>query len=326
MKLMIAMFYNFNEFSSNVNDLSINVFICSASFEDRCFVIPKLIEESDVKESYIFFNENEAKSICVNAEELSNLLEIKSNRVALNSNDAISNYIEIMRVINDITHNYKKPNILIDTTTFTHESLLVLIRLIENKKQLLGNVFLSYVGAKEYSVNDEKDEDKWLSKGVDEIRTIIGFPGFTDPTKKNHLIILFGFEYDRTLRIIDEYEYDSITLGFGDQPIEDNHMKINFERHKRLLSRHPEASEFKFSLTDPSETKNQLLEYIEKEKLSDKNIVIAPMNNKISTVGAGFAAISNQNIQLAYAKASLYNTEGYSSPSDNIYFFKIDFE
>ena len=60
--------------------------------------------------------------------------------------------------------------------------------------------------------------------------------------------------------------------------------------------------------------------------LLDTNIVIAPMNNKISTVGASLAAISNENIQLAYAKASLYNTDGYSSPSDNVYFFKINFD
>ena len=322
---MIAMFYNFSDFSSNFNISSIDVFLCSASFEERCFIIPKLIDDSDIKESYIFFNENEVKSICANAVELNNLLAIKSNIVALNSNDAILNYIKIMKVINEVTHNYKAPNILIDTTTFTHESLLVLIKLIENKKHLLGNVFITYVGAKEYSIKDKDNKDKWLSKGVDDIRTIIGFPGFTDPTKKNHLIILFGFEYDRTIRIIEEYEYDSITLGFGDLPIEDNHMKINCERHKKLLLRHPEAKEFKFSLIDPMQTKDQILSYIESKNLSDNNIVIAPMNNKISTIGAGLAAITNQNIQLAYAKASIYNTEGYSSPSDNVYFFKIGF-
>ena len=102
-------------------------------------------------------------------------------------------------------------------------------------------------------------------------------------------------------------------------------MKINCERHKKLLLRHPEAKEFKFSLIDPMQTKDQILSYIESKNLSDNNIVIAPMNNKISTIGAGLAAITNQNIQLAYAKASIYNTEGYSSPSDNVYFFKIGF-
>jgi hypothetical protein len=325
MKQMKAMFFNFSDFRTNIKSSSIDVFLCSSSFENRCFVVPNQLKDLNLTQSYIFFNENEVKSIWSNAEILNDLLKTKNTLVALNSSDAILNYIKIIKVLDEIFKAYENPRILIDTTTFTHETLLVLIRLLENKKNQVGDIFISYVGATDYSIKEEKDEDKWLSKGVDEIRTIIGYPGFTDPTKENHLIILFGFEYDRTIKIIEEYEYDSISLGFGDQPIADKHMKINCERHKRLLVRHPEAKEFKFSLIDPLNTKNQLLEYIENEGLYGTNVVIAPMNNKVSTVGAGLAAISNQHIQLAYAKASLYNTEGYSSPSDNVYFFKIDF-
>src|SRR5690606_8976288 len=159
----------------------------------------------------------------------------------------------------------------------------------------------------------------WLSLGVVKIRTIIGYSGFTAPTKKNNLIILFGFVYDRTIKTIEEYEYDSISLGIESQPIHDNNMKINFERHEKLLARYPAASAFNFSLVDPLESKNQLLNYIKETKISEDNIVIPPMNNKISTVVASLAAISNENIQLAYAKASLYNTDGYSSSGDKVY-------
>lgn len=314
-------------FVSKVENVSIDIFICSASFEERCFVVPKLLSGLNIiRKGYVFYNCNEVTEIISNSEDLKQQLKFESELISLNSNDPVENYIRLMTVINEITHKYDSPNVLIDTTTFTHETLLVLIKLIENKKDLIGDVFISYLGAKEYSIANEKDEDKWLSKGVDDIRTIIGYPGFTDPTKKNHLIILFGFEYDRTVKIIEVYEYDSITLGFGDRPIQNNHMKINCERHKKLLSEYSEARELKFSLVDPLETKNQLLKYIEDEGLSDSNIVIAPMNNKISTIGAGLAAMTNENIQLAYAKASLYNINGYSSPGDTVYFFEINFD
>jgi len=326
MKQMKAMFFNFSDFRSNIKSTSIDIFLCSSSFEDRCFVIPNQLEDLNFSKSYIFFNENEVKNIRSNATKIDDILKKQSVLVPLNSSDAILNYVKIIKVLNEIIKDNENPNILIDTTTFTHETLLVLIRLLENKKSQLGDIFISYVGAKDYSVREEKDEDKWLSKGVDEIRTVIGYPGFTDPTKENHLIILFGFEYDRTIKIIEEYEYDSISLGFGNQPIQDNHMKINYERHKKLLERYPEASAFNFSLIDPLESKNQLLNYIKEADISEDNIVIAPMNNKISTIGASLAAISNENIQLAYAKASLYNTDGYSSSSDKVYFFKIIFD
>ena len=318
------MIYTYNDFKGVIEDKKVSYFICSSSFEKRCTVIPNILSQSKIEKAFIFFNDNEVKDIILNAGKLNEKFS-KSELVNLNSNRPIFNYIKILEVINLITKSSSNKNILIDSTTFTHESLLVLLRLIELKKEDLGEIYVSYVGAKEYSTNKKDDEDKWLSKGVDEIRTIIGYPGFTDPTKKNHLIILFGFEMDRTKKLIDEYEYDIISLGFGDLPIQNNHMKINCERHKRLLSVYPEAREFKFSLIDPYETRDQLIAYIEKDGFSSYNTVIAPLNNKVSTIGAGLAAISNENIQLAYAKASMYNTEGYSIPNEDIYLHKVTF-
>lgn len=319
------MIYNYNDYYKIVDTRNVSFFICSSSFEDRCTVIPNILAKSKLTKSFVFFNDNEVKEIIANAELLQKKLQ-ESELINLNSDDPIYNYIKMMNVIDSIINsNSTDKNILIDSTTFTHESLLILLRLLEINREKLGKIFFSYVGAKEYSTNKEKDAEKWLSKGVDEIRTIIGYPGFTDPTKRNHLIILFGFELDRTKKIIDEYEYDIISLGFGDLPIQNNHMKINCERHKRLLSVYPEAREFKFSLVDPNQTRNQLIDYIKTNNLSTFNTVIAPLNNKVSTVGAGLAAISNENIQLAYAKASMYNVEGYSTPNEDIYLHEVNF-
>jgi hypothetical protein len=319
------MIYSYKDYSNVVEDKKVSYFICSSSFEARCLVIPDIISQSKLKKSFVFFNDNEVNDIIQNAEILSKKLP-ESELINLNSDEPIYNYKKIMNVINSIANSsLANKNILIDSTTFTHESLLILLRLLETYKEQLGEIFISYVGAEEYSTNETEDEEKWLSKGVDEIRTIIGYPGFTDPTKRNHLIILFGFELDRTKKIIDEYEFDIISLGFGDLPIQNNHMKINCERHKRLLSVYPEAREFKFSLIDPNQAKDQLIEYIEKNTLSSYNTVIAPLNNKVSTIGAGLAAISNENIQLAYAKASMYNIQGYSIPNEDIYLHKLTF-
>ena len=53
------------------------------------------------------------------------------------------------------------------------------------------------------------------------------------------------------------------------------------------------------------------------------NTVIAPLNTKISTIGADLAALENENIQLAYAKPNIYNVDGYSIPNEFIYLDKI---
>jgi hypothetical protein len=49
------------------------------------------------------------------------------------------------------------------------------------------------------------------------------------------------------------------------------------------------------------------------------------LNNKISTIGAGLAAIENESIQLTYAKPAIYNVEGYSKANDDIYIFDLVF-
>ena len=322
----MKMVYTYNEFSKKAKDDNIDVFISCSSFEDRSMVIPKLAMEFEPKSRLVFFNVNEVKAIRLNAHSLLELDKERTKLIELDSDDPIQNYTKILDVVYHMVSNSKeRPNIVIDTTTFTHETLLVLLRVLHLKKIGLGDIRICYVGAREYSTNVDDDKDKWLSKGVDEIRTIIGYPGYTDPTRQNHLIILFGFEFERTRQIIDEYEFDFITLGFGDEPIQNNHMKINCERHKRLLIEHPEAREIQFSLTNPIKTKEQILRYVNSKGLKRLNTVIAPLNNKLSTIGAGLAAIDNKEIQLAYAKASIYNTDGYSIPNEDIYYFKIDF-
>jgi ribosomal protein S15P/S13E len=318
--------YTYDEFTQQAKDDRIDVFISCSSFEERCLVIPRLAVKFNAKYRVVFYNINEVSAIRTNAQKLFELGAENTELIKLNSDDPIQNYLKIIRLFDQIATKYPdKPNIVIDTTTFTHETLLVLLRILHLRISDLGQISVCYVGAKEYSTNMKDESNKWLSKGVDEIRTILGYPGFTDPTKENHLIILFGFEFERTKKIIEEYEFDIITLGFGDEPIQNNHMRINYERHQRLLKEHPEAREFKFSLRDPINTKAQLLKYVKSKELIGLNTVIAPLNNKLSTIGAGLAAIANEDIQLAYAKATIYNTAGYSTPNEDIYYCKIDF-
>lgn len=317
---------NSSQLETEVVKLDIDYFFVSSSFEERCFSISRQLKNLSCKK-IIFYNSNESEAIIENSVKLEELFVHDAERVDLNTDNPIYNYINIYNIINRLVKNNgkSKPNIFIDVTTFTHETLLVLIRLMKFHQNDLGNIFVSYIGAKEYSTNEEDDSEKWLSKGIKEIRTVIGYPGFSDPTRKNHLLILFGFESDRTKRIIDEFEFENITLGFANiqNSIQANHQQINAERHKDLVQEY-NADIFEFSLIDVDTVKKSILEYLSSDKYKDMNTVIAPMNNKISTIGAGLAAIENENIQITYAKANMYNTEGYSVPNEDVYFCHLD--
>lgn len=316
-----------SQIDSDFNNEKVDVIISSSSFEDRCFIIPKIFIKLDLKKRIIFSNRNEGEIVNKNANKLVNLDKEKSKKVEFNSNDPVSIYFQISKTVNEILSNFTKPHIVVDVTTFTHESLLILLKYIQLKFDGFRKVTCLYVGAKEYSFNVKDDNDKWLSKGIIDIRTILGYPGLTDFTEKNHLVILFGFEFNRTRQIINEYEYDFISIGFAniDSSIQTNHQKINYERHCKIVSEYSNINEFNFSCVNPYDAKRQLLEYINKPQFKNLNTVIAPLNNKLSTIGAGLAAIENEKIQLAYAKPAIYNTYGYSIPNSDIYTFDLKF-
>lgn len=315
---------NISDLKTKVSSLGIDYFLVSSSFEERCLSISKELKDLDFKK-IIFYNSNELEKIIENSIILEQLFEKDTQRIELTTDDPVFNYIHIYNIINEIIReSASKPNIFIDTTTFTHETLLVLVRLLNFHSLDLGKIYISYTGAKEYSIKEKLDEDKWLSKGIKDIRTVIGYPGFSDPTRENHLLILFGFESDRTKRLIDEFEFDNITLGFAtkENSIQANHQCINSERHKKLVTEY-DADTFEFSLIDVDTVKNGILKYLETDKYKEMNTVIAPMNNKISTIGAGLAAIQNENIQITYARANIYNISGYSMPNDDVYICEL---
>jgi ribosomal protein RSM22 (predicted rRNA methylase) len=78
---------------------------------------------------------------------------------------------------------------------------------------------------------------------------------------------------------------------------------------------------FDIKCNDPFATYMKLSERV--EKIIDKNIIIVPLNNKISTVGVAITAIKNDNIQICYAPALVYNYLNYSTPGEYCYIFSI---
>jgi hypothetical protein len=211
--------------------------------------------------------------------------------------------------------------IFVDTTTFTHEQLLILLRVLDQLR-INCKIFMGYTGAKTYSTNT-KTEDVWLSRGVAQIRSVLGYPGSFAPSKKLHLIVLVGFEHERAATVIEQFEPARLTLMRGDpeQSVSSDHYATNlrfFEELERFVERtelrQADVETCYFSCINPFSARDTVLE---KAAMSDNyNIVVCPMNTKISTIGVGLAALQNNKIQIAYARAIEYNEAGYSTPSD----------
>jgi hypothetical protein len=303
---------------------AVDIFICSSSFEERSTSIASIIDANKITKALIATNSKPENLVGKNTEYLRQRFEAKSTVIALDINDPIKTGDEIKNAFEQIK-SANPLRYLIDITTFTHESLLILIKLLSSCLKDSDTAHCVYVGAKDYSI-DDKDEDKWLSKGIADIRSVLGYPGEMNPSKPTHLIVIVGFEYERAAALIREIEPHIISLGYGKSGTESDprHASPNMHFHKlleRIASTYGEAPNFEFSCTSHIDTKDALIKCA--NKFSDHNVIIVPMNTKISTVGAALVALEKEQIQLCYAQPMHYNYNRYSIPNENFYLFDI---
>jgi hypothetical protein len=165
-------------------------------------------------------------------------------------------------------------------------------------------------------------EHVWLTRGVAQIRSVLGYPGRLSPSKKLHLIVIVGFEHERVAAVIEQFEPARLTLICGDpeKSVSSSHYEVNrhfFQKVKAFVERtqstQTAVDTCYISCVDPFEARDTVLKCASID--NGYNVVVCPMNTKTSTVGAGMAAIYDERIQIAYARAIEYNEEGYSSPS-----------
>lgn len=301
---------------------STDVFICSASFEERSKVIPLQLSTEPIEHALICYNKvGYTDLIERTARELKSRFGDRSRLVELSVDNPLIIADHLQRSIPDIADR-ASATYVVDITSFTHEALLILLKVLQTRVKSSDRVIGLYNSASQYSV-DANNGDMWLTKGVTEIRSVLGYPGQIMPTQKLHLIVLVGFETERAERVIEAYEPTKLSLGYGSpvdsisQPLHE----INRKFHKKLCDKYKSVFEFTTSLIDPIEAKKT----IEKQAalLPGFNVFVAPMNTKISTVGVALAAFENEALQICYASAEQYNFLAYSKPSSDCYFFEI---
>jgi hypothetical protein len=298
----------------------IDLLICSASFEERSVVASLNIPAACVDRAVIFVDPEVTGHLGTQAAEtLKGWFQDKGVIVPLRLRDPLDIADKMVRAVGMVDSNAE---IVIDITTFTHEAILILIRVLQLANPMGPRFRAIYTGAAEYAVGQKKEE-KWLTKGVKDIRSVLGFPGESQPTRSQHLIVLAGFELERAERIIDAYEPTLLSVGLGNplESISPNHHDVNKWFHGKLMERYSSVEQFMFSCDDPVHTKSEVLAHLGRHP--GYNVIIAPLNTKISTIGIGLAALADQNIQICYAVPEQYNRDGYSSPSESIYCFDV---
>lgn len=315
--------YKLSELNRKI-DKNFDLFLCCSSFEDRCFAVAQNINIEKLGEIIIFYSVDFIDYVGKNKNILKKLLGDGANCIDLKHSDPLYSADNMQKAIKKISEKTEVNSILLDITTFTHEALLMLLRLLHIVFPK-AEIICAYTNASEYDSANKK-EDKWLSKGIGDIRSVLGYSGDILPNRKTHLIVIVGYEYERAINIINAIEPSSLALGFGrsDNATTEKDKDAN-EHYKMLVERMTSSftniTSFEVKCDSPFETYKELVKQVDNEK--DKNILIVPLNNKISTIGAAFSAINNDDIQLCYAPALIYNFSDYSKVGDSCYIINI---
>ena len=303
---------------SDINEslLGFDLFICDSSFESRCLEVANKINAEQFKKIIICHFEDNYVVANNNLEKLKNIFK-NSSILILSKNDPLLNYDEIYDEI--IECDLK--NVLFDISTFTRETFLIILQLFRQTPFQDKNLTLCYNPSDKYSsVSGEKLSDLWLSKGVQNIRSVLGYSGDFSPIKDLMLIVLIGFEEERAQIIIDNFDPDLLYIGKAPRADSGNGDlgEINQYNFDKIIEKNPYVCKFEFSCIEIVPTVKTLCEIIEKNR--DKyNIVISPLNNKLSTLAVASTVFKYPEVQICYASTNLYNIEAYSSPSDFIY-------
>ena len=199
-------------------------------------------------------------------------------------------------------------NVWVDTTTFTRESLVVGCALF--RRHFTGGRFrLLYTAPEKHG--------EWLSRGYRGVRNMMGFPGCQVPGAPMILVVLSGFEPERTMRAIEEHEPSRVLLGIGNPPTTGAFLERNLREQELVLARQ-DVERFEFPVDSVAECVRELTSVVGPELLRG-NVVIAPMSTKLSTVAAMIVAENHPSIQLTYCVPGEYNTESYSVGASRVF-------
>lgn len=292
------------------------------SFEERSLIAPKAFAEHGLI-SWLCFKSADS--------EMDNDVNIKlAQSLSVSANFQLS-FMDVLRrdpltladqAVAALDSGFSSSShLVVDITTMTHEMLLIVMAALAEMSRYSRDLTVIYNIAADYSTNSEKFNQKWISRGIQTVRSVIGYSGLSSPGLPTTLLALPGLDLERIRNIAEALEPERLIVGIG---------KPGNGDHRWLHNRNVAVAEhlvgmiggdvFEYDAYDPIQTARSVEEALQNVR---ENVVICPLNSKVSTVGAGMVALNHPNWQVCYAPALVYNIK-YSAPSEEFSVFSYN--
>lgn len=293
-----------------------DLFLVSAGFEDRSLEVANMLSSEYSADWGVVYVNSEFLSFPTEEKTKENLRKLQSilSEHCDNVDVIKGGWLEAKEQLQSLRSGLEMfegrsgLDISIDVTSFNRESLFVALNILYSlNNDVSTRIF--YVSPNEYG--------DWLSKGHRLVRNIIGFGGFQESNRQTLLIILTGFEEDRTLNTIEEIEPAKVLAGKGNPATQPSFLEKNEQEQQKVFSRQ-DTGIFEFPANDIGGTYEKLVEILD-QYTPEYNIVLSPMSTKLSTLGVWKAARKFPECQVTYTIPVKYNLQGYSSGSETLY-------
>lgn len=305
----------------------IDLFIAFCGFEKRCLSVLNNLQLEKIDRALVFMNKDAAIEARDNLLSFSTILGDKAGVKYISLFDPIEIADSFIYAVNQYCQGIQEAHLLVDITSFTHEALLMFVAIA---KQFLHDFSIEYIysNASVYASESENESDRWLSRGIKEVRSVLGYAGDIKPSQETVLIMMVGYECERAWQVIDTISPEELIITYNDAVSSTDQTNgganlVHATLLRDLAAYYQNPKQYVIPSNNPFETARKLGEVIEKIP-ANKNIIIAPMNNKLATVGAAILALEKPEIQLCYAPAIYYNTSSYSIEGDECYLFSLD--
>lgn len=308
---------NFNwSRNDGVPDLSNAIVLLWNGFEPRSTALVRHANSSAADKVFILKFADSQFDLSENDKCLDLKLDKKKAfRVDVDRGSQFRTYQTIRAQIAECDPNLK---IVFDITCFPRDVLLLILYVLWSLSRL-DQVVCVYNVAQDYSTQQSETAEKWLSKGVSSVSPVIGYRGVLRPDRPLQVVGLVGFDDQRVMQIADILSPNSLVFAHGDTQLKEREWLVSQSRDavNMLLSQFDESRQDTFICED-GQSVSAMLDRARAAK-PDYNLVVVPMNNKISTLFAATYCLKNRDVQICYGGALIYNHSHYSQESDKFF-------
>jgi hypothetical protein len=287
------------------------------SFEDRStHVAERLSKQYRTENAFIFLStefEDKGKTRDNYLQVLSKVADITlatPEEIRYLNGNPLPAKKELYKRISDIEAKRRITHVSADITTFTRQFLLMIMDLLCDLPEV-KRIRLFYSEPNTYDTVEDRKEG-WLSRGVKSIAPVPGFSGVQTPDKSTLLILFLGHELERANVTIKWLQPSKIVAFIPDVNYSNKLDGIVETIHQDLIKQIPPERRNKAWSARDIEEAYDIVSRTWSEYHDSFNIIVAPYNTKLLTLGVFESSRERRGIQIIYALPAEYNYNNYS--------------